>query len=287
MYRRNFFEYIASDFYNAMSIISLITDFGTEDEYAGIMKGVIYTVNPSARIVDITHNLEPQGIIQAAYVIASSYHYFPPGTVHIIVVDPGVGSNRAIIALEKNDHVFLAPDNGVLTLILKDDHIGAVIRVENSDFFLNPVSRTFHGRDIFAPVGAHISKGLNIKKLGPPLSRDKIKQIDIPVPKILSKYAVMGNIISIDRFGNLITNISLHDIENILKTSSANKIEIIAGKTRISGLSMNYASVRPQQQLAVIGSRGYLEIAVNRGNAKYILGAQKGESVKVRTVKPE
>ena len=270
-----------------MSIISLLTDFGTEDEYTGIMKGVIYSINPSARIVDITHNLEPQDIVQAAYVIASSYRYFPPGTVHIIVVDPGVGSNRAIIAFEKDDHVFLAPDNGVLTLILKDDPIRVAIRVENPDFFLKPVSRTFHGRDIFAPVGAHISKGLNIKKLGTPVSRDEIKQIDIPVPKFIDKTAVIGNIISIDRFGNLITNISLHDLKNILKTSSTNKIEIIAGETRISGLSMNYSSVQPQQPLAVIGSRGYLEIAINQGSAKYILGTQKGDSVKIRTVKPE
>lgn len=148
-----------------MSIVTLLTDFGIEDAYVGTMKGVILSVNPSTVIIDITHHIEPQNLIRAAYIISSFYKYFPQGSVHIVVVDPGVGSDRAIIAVNVMKHIFLAPNNGVLTLLLDEDEIESIVRVENTRFFLKPVSQTFQGRDIFAPVGAYISKGIDIQTL--------------------------------------------------------------------------------------------------------------------------
>ena len=154
-----------------MPIITLLTDFGVEDAYVGMMKGVVLSINPSAVIIDITHHIEPQNLIQPAYIINSYYRYFPENTVHIIVIDPGVGSDRSIIAVKMMEHVFLAPNNGVLTLLMDEGKVDALVRVENQRFFLKSVSRTFHGRDIFAPVAAYISKGIDIKKLGPSLGQ--------------------------------------------------------------------------------------------------------------------
>ena len=146
-----------------MSTITLLTDFGLKDTYVGLIKGVILSVNPDAVIIDITHHVDPHDLSQAAFIIKSSYRYFPAGSVHVIVVDPGVGSRRAIVALTMMGQTFLAPDNGILTLIVDEGDIDAVVRVENSDYFLKAVSQTFHGRDIFAPVAAHSNQhGLGI-----------------------------------------------------------------------------------------------------------------------------
>ena len=269
-----------------MPIITLLTDFGIDDEYVGVMKGVILSINPSATIVDITHHIDPQDLIQAAYTIKSSYRYFPEGTVHIVVVDPGVGSNRAILALEMMGHIFLAPDNGVLTLLMDDGDIDSIIRVDNSSYFLEYVSRTFHGRDIFAPVGAHISMGVEIKKLGAPVKKRDLVHLPVQYPCISDNGELVGTIISIDRFGNLITNIDLKNLEEFCKAervgpADTERLEIRIGKTEITGLSKNYESVRPQSPLAVIGSRGYLEIAVNCGNARNYFAAEKGDVVRV------
>ena len=149
-----------------MSIITLLTDFGTEDAYVGVMKGVILSINPSAEVVDVCHYINPQDLIEAAYLIKSSYRYFPKGTIHIIVVDPGVGGNRLIVAVKLSGHIFLAPDNGVLTLLLDEGEVDTIVRVENTHYFLNSISQTFHGRDIFAPVGSHLSRGVFIENLG-------------------------------------------------------------------------------------------------------------------------
>ena len=192
-----------------MSIITLLTDFGEEDEFVGVMKGVILGVNPSATIIDISHRVDPQDIVEAAYRIPSYYKFFPRGSVHIIVVDPGVGSNRAIIALEMAGHVFLAPDNGVLSLLLDCGDIDSIVRVNNKDFFLTPVSQTFHGRDIFAPVGAHISLGIAVGKTGTPVDKGDLFDLDLQKPRLTDDGKLFGTIISIDRFGNLITNIEL------------------------------------------------------------------------------
>ena len=212
-----------------MSIITLLTDFGIEDGYVGTIKGVILSVNPSAMIVDITHQIDPQDLIEAAYVIKSSYRYFPKGTVHVIVVDPGVGSDRAIVALEMMGHIFLAPDNGVLTLLLDEGRLDSITRVNNSQYFLEPLSQTFHGRDIFAPVGAHISKGVDLKKLGSGLNRNDLVHLSIRKPSISDEGELVGTIVSVDRFGNCITNIDLSCLEKFYKPGSEKNLVIAIG----------------------------------------------------------
>jgi S-adenosylmethionine hydrolase len=262
-----------------MSIITLLTDFGENDEFVGIMKGVILGVNPSASLIDITHRIDPQGIVQAAYLIPSYYTFFPKGTVHIIVVDPGVGSDRSIIALEMAGHVFLAPDNGVLSLLLDSGYIDSLVRVNNQNYFLTPVSQTFHGRDIFAPVGAHISMGIDVGKTGTPLAKKDLVRLDIQKPHLTDKGKLVGAIISIDRFGNLITNIKLSDVNESFGSHPDAILQVEIGKRKIEGLSESYQGTGIENLLAIIGSRGYLEIAVNRGSAHGRLKVKKRDLV--------
>lgn len=264
-----------------MSIISLLTDFGTDDEYVGTMKGVILSINPSAKIIDITHHLDPQDIVQAAYLIQSCYAYFPKGTVHIVVVDPGVGTSRSIIILKTEGYVFLAPDNGVLTRVMKSDNIDSIVCVNNSNFFLEPVSHTFHGRDIFAPVGAHLSKGVEITKFGATVNKKDIIHLDLPEPCLTDKGELVGSIVSIDRFGNLVTNIDQHRLEKFLNGGAEIELVVKIGKGQIRGLSQSYQSTGLKEPLAIIGSRGYLEIAVNHESARNHFNVQKGDSVSV------
>ena len=265
-----------------MTVISLLTDFGTEDEYVGLMKGVILSINPQAVVVDITHHIAPQDVIQAAYTLHSSYRYFPEGTLHLVVVDPGVGTDRSIIALEKKGHIFLAPDNGVLSLVFEDGEIGEAVRVENSEFFIKPVSRTFQGRDIFAPTGAHLSTGVALKDLGPGVSAEEIVRLSLKQPTLLETGELQGSIVSIDRFGNLISNIDAALIQNLCEEGSLSVPEIIAGGHRIEGLCNAYAETESGKALAIIGSRGYLEIAVNKASAKRRFNLKRGDSIIIR-----
>ena len=264
-----------------MSIITLITDFGVDDEYVGVMKGVILSINPAAIIVDITHHIEPQDLIQAAYIIKYSFKYFPEGTVHVVVVDPGVGSNRAIIALELTGHIFLAPDNGAFTLLMDEGNIDSIVRVEDSRYFLESVSRTFHGRDIFAPVAGHLSKGIEIKTLGAPIDKVDLERLSVKYAGISSSGELVGAVVSIDRFGNLITNIDTNSLDTLCKSGKEKKLQIRIGQNKIVGLSKSYESTLPQSPLAIIGSRGYLEIAVNCGSARHYFMADKGDTVTV------
>jgi len=262
-----------------MPLITLTTDFGIEDEYVGIMKGVILSINPSAAIIDITHHVDPQDINQAAQIIKSSYKYFPKGTIHVIVVDPGVGSNRAILALEMMGYFFIAPDNGVLTHLMDEGDLAALVQVVNSKYFLKAVSQTFHGRDIFAPVAAHISNGLKIQKLGAKTDKKNIVCLDIRKPSIIDNNTLIGAIMWIDHFGNLITDIDSKILSKFCDKEK--KLEIRIGANKIYGLSVNYESAGLQSPVAVIGSRGYLEIAINCGSAQYYFKAKKGDAVKV------
>ena len=226
-----------------MSIITLLSDFGGDDEYVGVMKGVILSICPSVSIVDITHQIDPQDIAQAAYLIPAVYRFFPEGTVHLIVVDPGVGGQRDILAIAHAGHVFIAPDNGVLTLLMNREKSDTIVRIHNADYFLKPVSTTFHGRDIFAAVGAHIVNGTGLEDLGTKIDIEGI--------------------------------VHLKDLNCRLSESGE-----LVGK--ISDLSDTYANAAPSSPLALIGSRNYLEIAVNCGNAERHFKAQKGDAVRVK-----
>jgi len=264
-----------------MSIITLISDFGVNDEYVGVMKGVILSINPAAIIVDITHHIEPQDLIQAAYIIKHSFKYFPEGTVHVVVVDPGVGSDRAIIALEMTGHIFLAPNNGVLTLLMDEGNIGSIVRVEDSRYFLESVSRTFHGRDIFAPVAAYLSKGIGIKALGAPIDKVDLERLSVKYAGISNNGELVGAVVFIDRFGNLITNIDAKSLDKFCKACNKKRLEFRIGQNKIIGLSKSYESALPQNPLAIIGSRGYLEIAVNCASASRYFMADRGDIVTV------
>jgi S-adenosylmethionine hydrolase len=264
-----------------MSIITLITDFGLDDEYVGLMKGVMLSIQPSATIVDITHHIGPQDTVQAAYAVDAAYRYFPAGSVHLIIVDPGVGGQRAVIAVKTKGHVFIAPDNGVLTLVLDGGEIKACIRADNPEFFLKSISQTFHGRDIFAPVAAHIAGGISLNDIGH--AADVAELVRLPDLKTCrsQKGEITGKIVSIDHFGNLITNIPEHQIHENRGDKSENNLRIRVGKHIISGLSHTYESVASGKILALIGSRGYLEIAANSGSAAKQLNVQKGDGVTV------
>jgi len=268
-----------------MPVITLLTDFGIEDEYAGVLKGVILSINPSATIVDITHQVAPQDVVNAAYLIESASRYFPPGTIHTVIVDPGVGSDRAIIALKRFGHIFLAPDNGVLSFVANREEIDMLIRVENRRFFLENIGNTFHGRDIFAPVAAHLSSGCELAVLGPSMDINDVVRLEMTEPAVGAKGDIVGSVVAIDRFGNLITNIDARSIRSLTATAADGAVEILIGENRINGISDNYHSVEKGNPLAVIGSRGCVEIAVNCGDAAGRFKAGRGDRIRVIVTK--
>lgn len=269
-----------------MSIITLLTDFGLADEYVGVVKGVILSINPSATIVDITHQVDPQDLVQAAYIIKASCSFFPEHTIHVIVVDPGVGSQRDIIALKRNGQVFIAPDNGVIGSVLDDGVLDCAVRVERSVYWAESVSRTFHGRDIFAPVAAHLSKGLDIRQLGSAVNPEDLVRLPIPGPYVTQDGELVGHIISIDRFGNLITDIDRNYLEKLCKSAQYDHIDIHIGTSKISGVSQSYCDVGAGAPLSLIGSRGCLELAVNCGSAARFFHAVKKDLVRIRIPVP-
>ncbi|MGD9225810.1 MAG: SAM-dependent chlorinase/fluorinase [Desulfobacterales bacterium] len=265
-----------------MPIITILSDFGVDDEYVAVMKGVILSICPSVSIVDISHQIDPQDIAQAAYLIPVTYRFYPKGTVHLIVVDPGVGSQRDILALDHAGHVFIAPDNGVLTLLMNQEKSDTIVRIHNTDYFLKPVSATFHGRDIFAPIGAHIVNGTGLENLGTEIDIGDIVHLEDLNCRLSENGELVGKIISIDRFGNLITNVDSDSLARLRQNDTENRLQIRINTHVISDLSDTYVSAAPGSPLALIGSRNYLEIAVNCGSAKQHFKAQKGDTVRVK-----
>jgi S-adenosylmethionine hydrolase len=264
-----------------MAVITLLSDFGLDDEYVGVMKGVILATNAQARIVDITHRIAPQDRVSAAYCIRSAYRYFPKGTVHVVVVDPGVGTSRAIVAVKIQGHIFLAPDNGVLTLVFDEHKAESVVRVADERYYLNPVSRTFHGRDIMAPVAGHLSMGVEMDRLGPGVSVEDLQRLPLGQARLNGDGILKGSVVLIDRFGNLITNIDSEKLACLADKSGDRGFEIRIGQALIPGLSQSYADVPHQAPLAIIGSKGYLEIAINCGRAEDYFEAHCGDPVSV------
>jgi hypothetical protein len=260
-----------------MGIITLITDFGWQDEYVGLMKGVMLGIDPAARFIDLTHAIDPQDVAQAAFTVESSWRYFPEGTIHAVIVDPGVGTERAMLCLEFQRQVFLAPDNGVLSLLLDAEPRGNLRRLDNSDYWRCAVSRTFHGRDVLAPVAAHLSRGAKTGALGPAIDPARAVRRNDLKACLQANGEVCGRIIHIDRFGNLITNIDAGALR-----SRGSSWDVAFGSGRIRGVSGTYADAESGAVLALIGSRGYLEIAVNSGSARDFFSARKGDAVRVR-----
>ncbi len=264
-----------------MASITLLTDFGTRDEYVGVMKGVIERINPHARVIDISHAVAPQDIVHGAYLLAATFRFFASGTVHVAVVDPGVGGRRRILAAEGEGYRFLAPDNGLLERVMGGLAVDTLVSVENRRFFLSPVSRTFHGRDIFAPVAAHLAKGLPLRELGPAIDRSRIVDNVLPGCRRSETGAIEGVVIAVDRFGNLMTNIEGASIEPLRGRNGAGRVAVELAGQPIGDLVDTYQHVEPLAPLAIIGSRGLLEISVNGGDARQMLGAQRNDPVRV------
>ena len=267
-------------------IITLTTDFGIRDTYVGIMKGVILVINPNVQVVDLTHAIPPQDIYEAAFSIYAAHSYFPRGTIHVIVVDPGVGSDRRAIVCQTDNAFFVCPDNGVLSYLLQSTENEArppvnAVEIQNKAYYLPEVSNTFHGRDIFAPIAAHLSLGIPLEDIGPPVQT--LVQLPIQAPE-LSGNTLTGQIVKIDRFGNAITNISESAIAGLesASTGEISAYEIRIGSIRLNRFNRVYAESGVGKPLAIIGSSGLLEIAINSGNAKESLGLKWGDPVVIR-----
>jgi S-adenosylmethionine hydrolase len=259
-------------------MITFTTDFGATEHYVGVMKGVIHSINPSATTVDITNGVQSFDLLDGALAISQAYTYFPKDTIHLVVVDPGVGGARRPILVNAGQYLFVAPDNGVLSLVYEREERVNVRHITAEHYFRQPVSHTFHGRDVFAPVAAYLSKGVDTNKFGDTIS-DYVRFV-APRPKAIAANSWKAVVLKTDKFGNLITNITPKDIPEIFDGSSQ-AFKITVGKAEVTNLYASY-SAGPQGELfAVLGSTGFLEISANRGPASRLAGADKGSEVSV------
>jgi S-adenosylmethionine hydrolase len=266
------------------AVITLTTDFGLNDGYVAAMKGVILGINPGATIVDICHSIEPQNIQQGAFVLSTAFSYFPQDTVHLVIVDPEVGGLRRAIILETDNALFVAPDNGVLSYVIQASTSKRISRptlvklprglqafeITNSKYWHHPVSPTFHGRDVFAPVAAHVSLGIPLNELGQAIT--SVSVFPPPRPRTDATGNLIGHILHIDHFGNLITDINSQDLPS-------GEFSIQVAGHRIGSLSHSYE--QSQDLLALIGSSGQLEIALKGGNAARLLGSKLGDELQI------
>jgi S-adenosylmethionine hydrolase len=250
-------------------LITLTTDFGLSDHYVGVMKGVILSISPTARIVDISHGVGAYEIAEAAFTLSQAYRYFPRGTVHVVVVDPGVGtSRRAILAQAAGQH-FIAPDNGVLSMLYaREKH--KVRAISNIRYFLKPLSHTFHGRDLFAPVAAHLAGGVTPARFGKPI-KDYLR-LDFDKPARTGRRTWTGAILKVDRFGNIVTNFSVKEFPDLAKRA----FEMAVGPRRIGVIAQHYAECGFGEPFLIVGSAGYYEISVGQASAAKALGCAAG-----------
>ncbi len=276
-----------------MTTIALLTDFGNDDIYVGVMKGVMRGIHPQADFIDITHTISPQHVREAAFNLANAYRYFPQGTVFLVVVDPGVGSLRRPIAVQAGGYRFVAPDNGVLSYTLGFVDQVEAVALDNPTYHLSNVSQTFHGRDIFAPVTAHLAGGVPLSAIGSPVT----DLIALPTPTLeISPTVIQGEVLDIDRFGNLITSIgrlAWVDASRITLNPAFGRelfnvpidiaqAEVWVNKQNVSAIQRSYSDVPRGELLGLLGSSGYLEISVNQGNAAQRLDASVGDSVELK-----
>ena len=259
----------------ANAIITLTTDYGTNDHLVGTLKGVILKINPDVTIVDITHNVTPFDLLDGALAIGAAYSYFPPKTVHMVVVDPGVGTERSPLLVSAGNQYFVAPDNGVLSVIYEREPEGLVVRNANAEhYYLQPVSKTFHGRDIFAPVAAWLTKGWQTSGMGDEI--EDYKRFALPRPKEADG-VVKGVILRTDAFGNLVTNFRQEDLPEGAVQDGAIKLQ--AGTQAVSKFVETFAQGNGTEPFAYIGSSGFLEIGVNKGNAARTLSLNRGAAI--------
>jgi len=256
-------------------IITLTTDFGQAGGYVGAVKGVLLRINPQIKIVDITHEISPFNVLEGALVLNSFYRFFPKGTIHLTVVDPGVGGKRKGVLIRTDDYFFVGPDNGIFSFIYDQEKVREMINITNLEYFLGKPSSTFHARDIFAPVSAYLSLGVKLGEFGSPTQDCYKFKLHAPVYR---KDYLMGEIIYIDRFGNLVTNIS----SDLIRKSK--RVQIRIKNKKINHLSQYYEEEKEGKLLALFGSSNFLEIAVNQGNAQKLLKAKTGDKVKIEKI---
>jgi S-adenosylmethionine hydrolase len=255
-------------------VITLTTDFGTADHFVGTMKGVILSIAPRVRIVDITHEIAPYEIGEASFVLAQAWSYFPKGTIHVVVVDPGVGGARRPILATAEGHHFIAPDNGVLTMIY--DTAPAKVRViSNAKLMSKQLSRTFHGRDVFAPAAAHLARGVLPARFGKLI--EDYTRWSLVKPVRLSRNVWTGSILKVDRFGNLITNLHIDEFPDV----KTRPLELRVGVERVRRLALTYAETEIGEVFVIVGSSGYLEVAANQDSAAKTLGSGAGAPVEL------
>lgn len=259
----------------ANAIITLTTDYGTNDHLVGTLKGVILKINPEVTLVDITHQVAAYDLLDGALAIGAAYSYFPPKTIHVVVVDPGVGTDRRPLLVSAANQYFVAPDNGVLSMIFEQEKENLVVRHANAEhYFLQPVSKTFHGRDVFAPVAAWLSKGWQTASMGDEIQ--DFKRFALPRPKAADG-VTKGVVMRVDSFGNLITNFRAEDLPETAGNGIALKLQV--GTHAVTKLVDTFARGEAGQPVAYLGSSGYLEIAVNKSNASRVLGLARGAAV--------
>jgi S-adenosylmethionine hydrolase len=272
-----------------MQPITLTTDFGLQDAYVAALKGVILGINPKATIIDISHFIQPQNIKQAAFVLSTVHRYFPKDTIHAVIVDPGVGSSSRAIILKTQEALFVAPDNGVLSYILHHASPGGAspeagsialppgvlaVEITNPRLWHHPVSSTFHGRDIFAPVAAHLSLGVPPQEFGEPVT--SLEVFPLPRPQLGPGGELIGQVLHIDIFGNVITSIRQEDLRS-------DRFHLQIAGRRIESLAATYANAEIDQLHAVVGSSGYVEVAVRNGSAAALLGVKPGDEMRINS----
>jgi S-adenosyl-L-methionine hydrolase (adenosine-forming) len=259
-------------------IIALLSDFGTRDHYVGTMKGVILGICPEATLIDVTHDIPPHDVLSGAIQLGATYRYFPSGTIFLVVVDPGVGSGRKGLAVDIGDYRFVAPDNGVLTVVLRETAPRRIVELTERRYARPTVSRTFEGRDRFAPAAAWLAKGIQLNALGRAVA--DCQRADIPVAEILTD-RITGLVLLVDRFGNLVTNIDRRTFE---KFAAGNRVEIMAGGTPVPRLVDTYAEIGNTEVCGLFGSTDRLEIAAQSASAAERLGLGRRSIVEVRRV---
>jgi S-adenosylmethionine hydrolase len=272
-----------------MTILTLLTDFGTEDEYVGVMKGIILSIAPDVRLVDLSHQVPPQDIRRAAFLLMNAVPYFPPDTVHLAVVDPGVGTERRPVAVRTPAGTFVGPDNGLFSWVLERVPEWTAVEIREPAYQLPLASSTFQGRDIFAPVAAHLAAGVPLEKLGPRVE----DPVWLPPPRLeISDFAAEGEVLYADRFGNLVTSIgylvrsedtlalkSAFGSQAVLPVFPAGDAGVVVGNVQLRGIRRTYGEAAVGELLALVGSSGFLEIAVRQGSAAAALGAVPGTPV--------
>ena len=258
-------------------IVTLTTDFGTNDHFVGAVKGVILDIVPEAAIVDISHAVQAFDVLDGALTISQAYSYFPTGTVHMVVVDPGVGTARRPILASSDGYHFVAPDNGVLSMVYAREERIHVRHITSDHYFRQPVSNTFHARDVFAPVAGYLAKIVDSHKFGDEI--EDYVRFAAPKPKPAGDNKIRGVVLKVDRFGNLITNVTPEDAPALFAPNAAFKIAV--GNKEISDIRTAYAEGAPGEVFAVLGSMGYLEIVANRAAAAQLTGAGKGSEVSI------